>query len=236
MRYGLKEKTLVGGCVGEENGWNTQLLYFMGSSLSRDDKLLFMISDKGGSPNIVMRDLEKGTEKTLTQNSNGTMKSYVYFDCRPGIGLSKASVCLDAERRIAYFIQDNSICRVGEDGVVAKLADVPADRVTAFTHVSADGKLLCVPMTDVRALDYDPETEGSGLDRRPIYNIDGRIVITRRTASTSARWFPTGTGESSRGFRSASIRASGSDRTRTRIPSTPMTEDASSSTAEADAT
>lgn len=98
----LKEKTLVGGCAGEENGWNTQLLYFTGSSLSRDDKLLFMISDKGGSPNIVMRDLEKGTEKTLTQNSNGTMKSYVYFD-------------------------------------------------------------------------YDPETEGSGLDRRPIYNIDGRV-------------------------------------------------------------
>ena len=171
----LKEKTLVGGCVGEENGWNTQLLYFTGSSLSRDDKLLFMISDKGGSPNIVVRDLEKGTEKTLTQNSNGTMKSYVYFDCRPGIGLSKASVCLDAERRIAYFIQDNSICRVGENGVVAKLADVPADRVTAFTHVSSDGRLLCVPMTDARALDYDPETEGSGLDRRPIYNIDGRV-------------------------------------------------------------
>ena len=68
----VKEKTLVGGCAGEENGWNTQLLYFTGSSLSRDDKLLFMISDKGGSPNIVMRDLEKGTEKTLTQNSNGT--------------------------------------------------------------------------------------------------------------------------------------------------------------------
>ena len=63
----LKEKTLVGGCAGEENGWNTQLLYFTGSSLSRDDKLLFMISDKGGSPNIVVRDLEKGTEKTLTR-------------------------------------------------------------------------------------------------------------------------------------------------------------------------
>ena len=63
----VKEKTLVGGCAGEENGWNTQLLYFTGSSLSRDDKLLFMISDKGGSPNIVMRDLEKGTEKTRTR-------------------------------------------------------------------------------------------------------------------------------------------------------------------------
>ena len=47
--------------------------------------------------------------------------------------------------------------------------------MTAFTHVSADGKLLCVPMTDGRCLDYDPETEGSGLDRRPVYDIDGRV-------------------------------------------------------------
>ena len=38
-----------------------------------------------------------------------------------------------------------------------------------------DGRLLCVPMTDARALDYDPETEGSGLDRRPVYDIDGRV-------------------------------------------------------------
>ena len=46
----LKEKTLVGGCAGEENGWNTQLLYFTGSSLSRDDKLLFMISHRRARP------------------------------------------------------------------------------------------------------------------------------------------------------------------------------------------
>ena len=133
----LRNKTLVGGCAGEENGWNTQLLYFTGSSLSRDDKLLFMISDKGGSPNIVMRDLEKGTEKTLTQNRNGTMKSYVYFDCRPGIGLSKASVCLDAERRIAYFIQDNAICRVGEDGVFRDDHDAIAAAI-ALSGFSSD--------------------------------------------------------------------------------------------------
>jgi hypothetical protein len=30
-------------------------------------------------------------------------------------------------------------------------------------------------MTDGRCLDYDPETEGSGLDRRPVYDIDGRV-------------------------------------------------------------
>lgn len=30
-------------------------------------------------------------------------------------------------------------------------------------------------MTDGRCLDFDPETEGSGLDKRPVYNIDGRV-------------------------------------------------------------
>jgi hypothetical protein len=55
------------------------------------------------------------------------------------------------------------------------LAEVGEGRVTAFTHVSEDGRYLCVPMTDSRALDYDQETEGSGFDRRPVYDIDGRV-------------------------------------------------------------
>ncbi|MDO4804604.1 MAG: hypothetical protein Q4A32_07275 [Lachnospiraceae bacterium] len=171
----MREKILVSGCPGEENGYNTQLLYFTCSSLSRDDRYLFMITDKGGSPNIMVHDFLTGEERILTQNRNGIMKSYVYFDCRPGMGLGKASVCLDPDRCIAYYIRDNFICKVGLDGEERKLGRVPDDRVTAFTHVSADGKLLCVPMTDYRCLDYDPETEGSGLDRRPVYDIDGRV-------------------------------------------------------------
>ncbi len=171
----LAEKTLVSGSPEDESGWDVQLLYFTGPSLGGGDRLLFTISGRGGSPNIVVHDLETGKETALTHNARGTMKSYVYFDCNPGVGLSKASVCLDSMRSIAYFIQDNKICRVGLDGKVVELAKVPPNRVTAFTHVSSDGRLLCVPMTDARALDYDPETEGSGLDRRPVYNIDGRV-------------------------------------------------------------
>ena len=145
----MKERTLVSGCPGEENGWDTQLLYFTGPSLTSDDRFLFMISDRGGAPNVIVRDLEAGTETTLTHNRDGVMKSYVYFDGNPGKGLSKASVCLDAERRVAYFIQDNMICKVGMDGVVKNLAPVPSDRVTAFTHVSADGKFLRDPVDGV---------------------------------------------------------------------------------------
>lgn len=171
----LKDRILVSGCVGEEDGFNTQLLYFTCSSLSQDDRRLYLISDRDGSPNVYVRDLDGGQEKRLTDNTNGILKSYVYFDGNPGKGLGKASVCLDFYRDIIFFIQDDNICKVGLDGKVTILNQVPNGRMTAFTHVSSDGRLLCVPMTDGRALDYDPDTEGAGLDKRPIYNIDGRV-------------------------------------------------------------
>lgn len=170
----MQERKLISG-AGEGQHFDTQLLYFTCSSLSDDDRYLYLMSDRDGSPNVFVHDLETGEERQMTENKRGTLKSYVYFDCTPHIGLSKASVCLDPHRNIVYYIQDDNICSAGLDGSKRMLARIPEDRVTAFTHVSEDGRFLCVPMTDARALDYDPETEGSGLDRRPIYNIDGRV-------------------------------------------------------------
>lgn len=167
----MKNKQLISG----GDGFDTQLLYFTCSSLSNDDKYLYVISNRTGSPNVFVHNMETGEELQLSRNENGVLKSYVYFDCTPHRGLGKASVCLDPHRNIVYYIQDDDICKVGLDGKITVLNHVPVDRVTAFTHVSDDGRLLCVPMTDARSLDYDPETEGSGLDRRPVYNIDGRV-------------------------------------------------------------
>lgn len=167
-------RMLVGDCLGRQE-FNTQLLYFTCSSLGASDERIFMISDQGGSPNVVVRDLFTGTEKTLTKNTKGILKSYVYFDGTFNEGLGKASVCLDCEREAIYYIQDDEICKVDLDGTITILGRVPDGRMTAFTHVSADGKQLCVPMTDGRCLDFDPETEGSGLDKRPVYDIDGRV-------------------------------------------------------------
>ncbi|MDO4802136.1 MAG: hypothetical protein Q4A15_08215 [Prevotellaceae bacterium] len=167
----MKNKQLISG----GDGFDTQLLYFTCSSLSDDDKYLYVISNRTGSPNVFVHNMETGEERQLSRNENGVLKSYVYFDCTPHRGLGKASICLDPHRNIVYYIQDDDICKVGLDGKITVLNHVPVDRVTAFTHVSDDGRLLCVPMTDARSLDYDPETEGSGLDRRPVYNIDGRV-------------------------------------------------------------
>lgn len=171
----LEERILVSGCEGEEEGFDTQLLYFTCSSLSNDDKRLYVISNSDGHPNVYVKDLTTGKETRLTDNRQGTLKSYVYFDGQPGKGLGKASVCLDSVRDVIYYIQDDHICKVGLDAKPVVLNHVPDGRTTAFTHVSNDGTKLCVPMTDGRALDYDPETEGYGLDRRPVYDIDGRV-------------------------------------------------------------
>ena len=111
----LKERILVSGCNDMTNGFDTQLLYFTCSSLSRDDKRIYLISNRNGNPNVYVRDLTTGEEKRLTDNQHGILKSYVYFDGNPGMGLGKASVCLDCDRDIVYYIQDNLICKVGLD-------------------------------------------------------------------------------------------------------------------------
>ena len=154
---------------------NTQMLYFTSSSLSADDRRIYLISDRTGSPNVFVHEMKTGEERMLTQNSTGTLQSYVYFDGIRDRGLGKASVCLDPNREIVYYIQDRNICAVSLDGNIRILNRLPKDQITAFTHVSTDGRYLCVPTTDARILDYDPETEGFGLDKRPQYDIDERV-------------------------------------------------------------
>lgn len=170
----LNGAMLVSGCADKAD-YDTQLLYFTCSSLSRDDRYIYMISDRTGSPNVVVRDMLTGGERVLTHNQKGALKSYVYFGGTFNSGLGKASVSLDCHRNRVYYIQDDKICGVDLEGHISVLNRVPDGRMTAFTHVSEDGKYLCVPMTDQRCLDFDPETEGSGLDKRPVYNIDGRV-------------------------------------------------------------
>lgn len=170
----VKNRVLVSGCAPDKH-FDTQLLYFTCSSLSEDDKRLYMISDRDGHPNVWVHDMQTGEESMITNNKRGILKSYVYFAGTQDEGLGKASVCLDYHRDIIYYIQDDKICKSDLQGNVTVLNSVPDHRMTAFTHVSDDGQSLCVPMTDGRCLDFDPETEGSGLDKRPIYDIDGRV-------------------------------------------------------------
>ena len=168
-----------------------QMLYFTCSSLSQDDSTLYGLTDMTGSPNIFSYDLGTGKLSILSDNEDGVLRSYVYFNGEWDKGLGKASVVLDSERNILYYIQENEIRRI-KDGTIAKLNNVRDDRVTAFMHVSPDGKMLAVPSTDRRALEYDLDTEGYGLDRRPVFSVDERCI--KENLSSYLSFYDTETG------------------------------------------
>jgi hypothetical protein len=116
------------------------------------------------------------------------LKSYVYFDGNPYRGFGKGSVSLDPENGTTYFIQGREIRAVTLDGKQRVLAELPTNQMTAFTHVSADGKRLCVPTTDARALDDDKKLAG-----KPNYDIDQRVIS--EGLSSYLRAYDTATGK-----------------------------------------
>lgn len=157
--------------VTDPTAGDSQLLYFTSSSFTADDRHLVFMRESGGNPNLFTRDLVTGQERQLTSNTQGVLKSYVYFDGHPYQGLGKGSVSLDPRSGTTYFIQGREIRAVTLAGVEKVLAELPPDQMTAFTHVSADGSRLCVPTTDARALDGDKQLAG-----KPGYNVDKRVV------------------------------------------------------------
>jgi hypothetical protein len=175
-------------CLTVDSPGNNQLLYFTSPSLTTDGRTLVLISDRTGDPNLVARDLASGRERVLTMNRHGWLRSYVYFDGRPGEGLGRASVSLDAARGVVYFIEGRTIRAVDVEGGERTLATLPNGLVTAFTHVSADGRFLCVPVTDARALEGHLTPDG-----RPAHDIDARVQADR--LSSWLRIYDTANGE-----------------------------------------
>jgi len=167
---------------------NNQLLYFTSNSFTADRKHLVFLSDRTGSPNIFVRDMETGKERQLTSNNLGTLKSYVYFDGTPYVGLSKASISLDPHLGLIYYIQGKQIRVVNLQGQEHVLAELPSDQMTAFTHVSTDGKRLCVPTTDAEALDGSKQLNG-----KPAYDIDA--LVQAKNLSSYLRVYDTRTGK-----------------------------------------
>lgn len=149
---------------------NDQLLYFTSHSQSADGRTLVVISDADGDVNLHAIDLATGARRPLTNNLDGYLRSYVYFDGNDRRGLGKASVSFDTVRGVIYYLQGYTIRAVTLAGELRTLGVINDDEVTAFTHVSADGRLLCVPTTQARALDGPLGPHG-----RPAHNIDQRV-------------------------------------------------------------
>jgi hypothetical protein len=166
---------------------DAQLLYFTSSSLTADGATVVFIGESAGNPSLWRCDLASGHTKRLVNNWQGYLKSYVYFDGRPNEAFGKASVSLDERRGLVYFIHGVELRCVDMNGDSRVLARLHDNEVTAFTHVSADGRLLCVPTTDARALD------GEFRDNKPAYDIDRRVRDERLASYLNI--FDTRTGE-----------------------------------------
>jgi len=173
--------------IHHKNG-NSQLLYFTTTSFMRNGTEIVFIGDRSGHPNLYIHDLNSGQERQITHNDRGYMKSYVYFDGLPYEGIGKASVSVDAPRNTIYYIQGRDIRKIDADGNETNLAQYPEGQMTSFTHVSADGKRLCVPTTDARALNGSEKLEG-----KPNYDIDARVQA--ENLASYLRVYDTTTGE-----------------------------------------
>lgn len=164
---------------------DAQLLYFTSSSLDAADENLFFISNASGSPNLYRQNLTTREVSQLTFYRDGYLKSYVYFDGRPYQGFGKASVALDEKNGIIYYLHGRDIHKL-DHGCDVVLTQYPAQQMTAFCHVSADGKQLCVPTVDAAALwGNDPLP--------PNFDIDARVQAMH--LSSYLHIYDTGTGK-----------------------------------------
>lgn len=142
-------------------GGNDQLLYFTSTSLSNDGRWILLISDRGGDYNVWALEKTTGIMRRLSDNREGYVRSYVYFDGRTDAkGLGRASVSFDPVRNQVYWIQGNlMMCSDVETGHRRIVTELDPNDVTAFTHVSACGNFICVPTIDRQAFDVtlDPK-------------------------------------------------------------------------------
>ena len=125
-----------------------QHLYFTTYSITKDDRWLVFISERDGNPNLYAIARPSGEIHKLTNNEKGLIRSYVY--AQGGVeGFSKTSPCLDPIHNRAYWSEDNRLCCFELDtGNQQVLCDLPEKWLTAYNHISPDGKFLCVPVTE----------------------------------------------------------------------------------------
>lgn len=157
-----------------------QLLYFTSSSLALGGRFLVSISEANGSPNLMVRGLPCGSARILSDNTKGFLRSYVYFNGQSGRGFGKASASLHADSGCIYYLQDWEIRCVDLDGGLRVISELPRGQISAFTHVSSDGRWLCVPTVDEEAFG-DLENPKSIPDRIRERNLSSwlRIYDTR---------------------------------------------------------
>ena len=143
----------------------TQHLYFTSPSVTADGRWLILMSHRDGQVNLFALDRAEHRLHPLTDNPHGTRFAYCYPYGNPS-GLAKSTPCLDPHRNRVFAQLDNQILRIDLDRRQSHvLWTVPPDTVSSFTHVTPDGRTLCVPLTNASAFVDPARTQGEQMDR-----------------------------------------------------------------------
>lgn len=136
-------------CQWTHGPGNYQHLYFTSASVTADDRWIAVIHED--AEGVSMRAIDR-TNGDIVPVSEPVpiMYSYVYGQGERGRGFGKASPVLDETTGNLFWIEDDRVrmFRLGEDDAPRDLASLPSGWVTAFNHVSPDGKTLVVPLTE----------------------------------------------------------------------------------------
>jgi hypothetical protein len=156
----------------------TQHLYFTSPSVTADDRWLVVMSHRDGAVNLFALDRRENRMRQLTNNAHGVRLAYCYPYGNPR-GLAKSTPCLDPQRNRVYALLDDQIHRIDLDtGESNVLWTIPANSVPSFTHISPDGRWLCVPLTNAQAFVDPARTQGEQM-QRVAEHIDRGGVRTR---------------------------------------------------------
>jgi len=169
--------------------YKDQHLYFTSPSVTDDNQYLIILSERNGRPNLYSID-RKSFEMEQITDSKGLLRSYTYPKGNLQ-GLSKASPYLDSKRKVIYWIEDDAVyCKsLVKNRKPDKITTLPENWVTGYTHVSGDGKKLCVPCTDPRAFsdnDYNQKDQLKNVPKRMINNgYKSKVIIIDIETGTS---------------------------------------------------
>ncbi|TDF89797.1 oligogalacturonate lyase family protein [Paenibacillus piri] len=163
---------------------NHHHLYFTSSSFSADNRHILYISDTGtDSPNLFKLALDNGSAVQLTDNRDGFMKSYVYYDGNPYRGLAKASPSFAPAAGKLLYIQGNEARLLDISSLDERVIYVLPERVmTGFTHLSGDGRYACIPYIDAEAFEVG-EGNPFGLIREKVKKerLSSQIIVVDTT-------------------------------------------------------
>lgn len=151
-----------------DSDMNDQHLYFTSPSVTDDNQYLVILSEREGKPDLFCIDRNSREILKIT-NSKGLLKSYTYPQGAKE-GLSKASPFLDSKNKILYWIEDDCILRKSlvSSEAPKKITCLPKGWLTGYTHVSSDGKKICIPCTDPKAFTEGDKTQHDQLKSVPM--------------------------------------------------------------------